>query len=303
MTKLTEFEKFVIEQKGTERPYSGEYYTHDQKGAYHCKKCMAPLYRSEHKFQAHCGWPAFDDEIEGAVLRLLDADGKRIEIVCNQCGGHLGHLFEGEKLTDKNIRHCVNSVSMAFVADNLTKDDKKLETELATFGGGCFWCLESFFLTVQGVMGVTSGYAGGNPNEADYKSVCKGQSGHAEVIQIEFDPKLISFHELLEMFFVSHDPTTLNRQGNDIGTQYRSVIFAHDAEQQGIAIKVIAQINQEKLWDKPLVTELVALNEFYPAEQYHQNYYQLNADSNRYCQLVINPKLAKFKQRFANKLK
>ena len=165
MNKLTDFERYVIEEKGTERPFSGEYYEHDAKGLYLCKKCHAPLYRSEHKFNAHCGWPAFDDEIAGAVTRHIDADGRRTEIVCSQCGGHLGHVFEGEMLTPNNIRHCVNSVSMVFKG----MDDavEPAPNHFATFGAGCFWCVEAIFKSLKGVVNVTSGYVGGEAHDAD----------------------------------------------------------------------------------------------------------------------------------------
>lgn len=300
MRELNEFERFVIDEKGTERPFSGEYHQHDAPGVYHCRKCDAPLYLSEHKFQAHCGWPAFDDEIPGAVARHLDADGRRTEITCAGCGGHLGHVFSGEYLTDKNLRHCVNSVSMVFKG----KDDEPVQptTALATFGGGCFWCVEAVFRALRGVLKVTPGYAGGDADKADYRSVCSGTTGHAEVVQIEFDPQQISYEALLEVFFTSHDPTTLNRQGNDVGTQYRSVIFAHNAMQQDIASAMIAKLNASGLWSSPLVTELVAFDVFYPAEEYHNDYYARNQEQG-YCQLVIGPKLDKVKQIFADKLK
>ncbi|MGL5392319.1 MAG: bifunctional methionine sulfoxide reductase B/A protein, partial [Shewanella sp.] len=225
MVQLTEFERYVIEDKGTERPFSGEYYQHTAKGRYLCKKCHAPLYRSEDKFNAHCGWPAFDDEIPGAVRHQLDADGRRTEIVCRRCGGHLGHVFEGEELTPKNIRHCVNSVSLIFQGAELAQK----AVELATFGAGCFWCVEAIFSRLTGVYQVTSGYAGGAAREANYAAVCSGKTGHAEVVQIEFDPQRVDFSTLLQVFFASHDPTTLNRQGHDQGPQYRSVVFAHNA--------------------------------------------------------------------------
>ncbi|MCL2914733.1 bifunctional methionine sulfoxide reductase B/A protein [Shewanella corallii] len=301
MRKLTDFERYVIEEKGTERPFSGEYHTHDAAGVYHCRKCDAPLYLSEHKFQAHCGWPAFDDEIPGAVTRHMDADGHRTEIVCSNCGGHLGHVFQGEYLTPKNLRHCVNSVSMVFKGKD-DMEESSDRTELATLGGGCFWCIEAVFSNLKGVISVKSGYAGGSPEKADYKSVCSGHSGHAEVVQVEFNPLEISFRELLEVFFTSHDPTTLNRQGNDVGTQYRSVIFAHDASQQDVASEVITKLNESGLWSSPLVTELVAYSGFYPAEEVHDDYFARNPQQG-YCRLVIAPKVDKVRALFADKLK
>ncbi|WP_299806949.1 bifunctional methionine sulfoxide reductase B/A protein [uncultured Shewanella sp.] len=301
MRELTDFEKHVIENKGTERPFSGEYNQHDAQGVYCCKRCDAPLYRSESKFNAHCGWPAFDDEIEGAVKRNIDADGRRVEIVCSQCEGHLGHVFEGELLTPKNIRHCVNSVSMTFKPiDELVEN--KPAFELATFGGGCFWCLEAVFSSIRGVSKVTSGYSGGDANDANYKAVCSGNTAHAEVVQIEFDPSEVSFESLLEVFWVSHDPTTLNRQGNDVGPQYRSVIFIHNEQQALIANQMISDLTEASVWSKPIVSQVVAYDGFFAAENYHNDYYELNGEQ-PYCQMVVKPKVDKVKALFSDKLK
>jgi peptide-methionine (S)-S-oxide reductase len=174
--------------------------------------------------------------------------------------------------------------------------------EVATFGGGCFWCLEAVFELFQGVEKVESGYTGGAAPNPSYKAVCTGATGHAEVIRITFDPKVISYRELLEAFFVSHDPTTLNRQGNDVGTQYRSAIYYHSPEQRDTATQVIRELNEQKLWPNPIVTEVTAAPEFYKAEDYHQSYYRTNPDQG-YCQWVVNPKVAKARKAFAGKLK
>lgn len=299
MRKLTDFEKQVIEQKGTERPYSGEFYQHDAQGVYCCKKCDAALYRSESKFNAHCGWPAFDDEIQGAVKRNKDADGHRVEIVCAQCEGHLGHVFEGEYLTPKNVRHCVNSVSMVFKPTEIVS---AAEDELATFGGGCFWCTEAVFSALKGVSSVRSGYAGGNADDANYRAVCSGMTGHAEVVQIRFNPQIISYEDLLTVFWQSHDPTTLNRQGNDSGPQYRSVIFIHNEQQADIANAMIATLSRAGVWSDPIVTEITAFDVFYPAEEQHDHYFELNAKQ-PYCQMVVKPKVEKVKHIFKDLLK
>ncbi|MBT1445642.1 bifunctional methionine sulfoxide reductase B/A protein [Shewanella sp. JM162201] len=301
MRTLTEFEQYVIEHKGTERPYSGEYNLHKAEGVYCCKRCDAPLYLSEHKFQAHCGWPAFDDEIAGAVARHMDADGRRVEIVCANCGGHLGHVFEGEYLTPKNLRHCVNSVSMVFKPKAQPAADETTLAE-ATFGAGCFWCVEAVFSALDGVVNVAPGYAGGNADDANYKKVCSGNTAHAEVVQITYNPAVIDFDTLLKAFFLSHDPTTLNRQGNDVGPQYRSVIFAHDEAQGEAASAVISALNASGAWPKPIVTEVVAYQGFYPAENYHHNYFANNPEQG-YCAMVIKPKVEKFKKVFADRLK
>lgn len=174
--------------------------------------------------------------------------------------------------------------------------------ELATLAGGCFWCLEAVFLGLRGVSTVTSGYTGGAMPNPTYDQVCSGRSGHAEVVQIAFDPNIITFAELLEVFFTIHDPTTLNRQGADTGTQYRSAIFTHSPAQKETAAKVIAALDAEKVWDDPIVTEVAPLSIFYPAENYHQNYYAQNANQ-PYCRAVIAPKVAKARKLFLDKLK
>jgi peptide-methionine (S)-S-oxide reductase len=174
--------------------------------------------------------------------------------------------------------------------------------QIATFGGGCFWCVEAVFTELRGVEKVTSGYAGGSINNPSYLEVCDGETGHAEVIQIEFDPSVISYETLVEVFFVTHDPTTLNRQGHDVGTQYRSVIFYHSEEQKKIVQTVKSRIDQERLYANPIVTEVAPFSKFYPAEAYHQSYFEQNP-SQPYCQAVIDPKVKKFRLKFKPLLK
>lgn len=173
--------------------------------------------------------------------------------------------------------------------------------ELATLGAGCFWCVEAAYQQLKGVVSVVSGYSGGHVENPTYKEVCTGKTGHAEVCQIKIDPKEISFEELLEVYFEIHDPTTLNRQGNDVGTQYRSVIFYHSEEQKIIAERLIDELNTSGKWKNPIVTEITPYAKFYPAEDYHQNYYRQNPDQ-QYCRLVIKPKLDKFEKVFKLKL-
>lgn len=176
------------------------------------------------------------------------------------------------------------------------------QTELATFGSGCFWCTEAIFQQVKGVQKVISGYSGGKVKNPSYKEVCTGLTGHAEVVQITFNPAEISFDELLEIFWQTHDPTTLNRQGNDVGTQYRSVIFYHNEDQKRKAEYYRKKLDEAGIFNRPIVTEISPFTEFYPAEDYHQNYYRLNPSA-PYCTYVIAPKLEKFKKVFTNKLK
>jgi peptide-methionine (S)-S-oxide reductase len=176
------------------------------------------------------------------------------------------------------------------------------KNEIATLGGGCFWCLEAVYDQFEGVLDVVSGYAGGHVANPDYKSVCSGTTGHAEVVQVTFDTGQVSFKEILTVFFTIHDPTTLNRQGADVGTQYRSAIFYHSEEQKETAKQVIAEIEAAGIWDNPIVTEVTPLDAFYPAEDYHQEYFQRNPYQG-YCQVVIAPKVAKFRQKYAHRLK
>lgn len=184
----------------------------------------------------------------------------------------------------------------------MTQQTSSGQKETATFGGGCFWCTEAIFKSLKGVEKVESGYSGGKVKNPTYKEVCTGETGHAEVIQITFDPAVISFHELLKVFWETHDPTTLNRQGADVGTQYRSVIFYHSPQQKEIAEKYKAELNKENVFNKPVVTQITAFDTFYKAENYHQNYYANNSTQG-YCQIVIVPKLEKFRKIFKDKLK
>jgi peptide-methionine (S)-S-oxide reductase len=183
-----------------------------------------------------------------------------------------------------------------------TKKMSNNKLEITTLGAGCFWCVESVFLELKGVDKVVSGYSGGHKENPGYKEVCDGTTGHAEVAQISFDPSVVSFREILEVFFLVHDPTTRNRQGNDVGTQYRSAIFYHNAAQKETAESVIKDLNASGAWEKPIVTEVKAFEKFWPAEDYHQNYYQLNSEQ-PYCQYVVRPKLEKFRKVFKEKLK
>lgn len=174
--------------------------------------------------------------------------------------------------------------------------------QVATLAGGCFWCIESAFNTVEGVVKALSGYAGGEKNDPTYEEVCAGNTGHAEVVQVTFDADIISYREILEIFFALHDPTQLNRQGNDIGTQYRSEVFYHDDEQKAEALAIIDEIVREEIWPNPVVTEVTELNNYYEAEAYHQDYFK-NNPQNQYCSMVVAPKLAKFKKTFASRLR
>lgn len=266
--KLTTEEEQVIIHKGTEKPFSGKYNNHRAKGMYVCKRCNAPLYRSNDKFDSQCGWPSFDDEIEGAIKRLPDADGRRTEIICNNCDAHLGHVFLGEGFTGKNVRHCVNSISLNFIPL-----EQEVKTKKAYFAGGCFWGVEYYFQKEKGVLSTSVGYMGGHKENPTYQEVCNGTTGHAETMEIVFDPSQTNFEKLTRLFFEIHDPTQINRQGPDIGEQYRSAIFYIDNEQKQIAEKLI-KILEKKGYK--IATEITKADKYWEAENYHQDYYQNN---------------------------
>jgi peptide methionine sulfoxide reductase msrA/msrB len=263
LNKLTPEEEKVIIYKGTEYPFTGKYYNHFEKGTYVCKRCNTPLYKSEDKFDSGCGWPSFDDEIPGAIKRIQDKDGVRTEIICSNCGAHLGHVFIGEGFTDKNTRHCVNSISLLFIPDQ--KEAK------AYFAAGCFWGVQYYFNKFKGVISTKVGYAGGNFENPTYKDVCTGTTNHAETVEVLYDSTKITYEELVKLFFEIHDFTQVNRQGPDIGSQYRSAIFYVDENQKQIANKII-DILKTKGYD--VATQVNKINKFYTAEDYHQNYYE-----------------------------
>ncbi len=296
--QLTPEEKRIIVDKGTEMPGSGEYDNFFQEGIYTCRQCNAWLYRSADKFSAHCGWPSFDQEIAGAVTKQEDADGQRTEILCARCEGHLGHVFTGEKFTPRDTRHCVNSLSLRFVPAEKLPNHK----QTIVLGGGCFWCLEAYFSQVRGILEVKSGYAGGNIANPTYEQVCRGKTNHAEVVEITFDQTQIALEMILQIFFTLHDPTTRNRQGADVGTQYRSIILVNSDEQKEIVENFIAKLTAEKVFSETIVTEVKLLDKFYQAEDYHQEYFKNHPEA-AYCQAVISPKMAKLRKHFSTLLK
>lgn len=265
--QLTPEEERVIVRKGTEAPFSGKYYRNRETGTYQCRRCDAPLFRSSDKFESGTGWPSFDDALPGAVREVRDADGRRTEIVCASCGAHLGHVFFNEGMTAKNVRHCVNSVSLNFQPEALTPPS----TRTAFFAGGCFWGVEYHFSKVKGVLSVRSGYTGGETSNPSYKQVCSGRTGHAEAVEVEYDPGQVSYETLAKLFFEIHDPTQVNRQGPDVGTQYRSAVFFADEEQRRVAEKLIAEL---KAKGYGVATTVEKAGTFWPAEDYHQDYYQ-----------------------------
>lgn len=270
---LSKEEKQVILKKGTEDPFSGDLLNEKRKGIFTCRQCGAKLYNSTDKFDSSCGWPSFDDEIEGAVLRIPDADGHRTEIVCANCRGHLGHVFIGEKFTDKNTRHCVNSLSMDFTPENLELEEK------AVFAGGCFWGVEYYMQKIEGVNTVVSGYTGGHSEDPTYEDVSYKNTGHYEAVEITYDPVRVNFETLAKTFFEIHDPTQKNGQGPDIGKQYRSAIFYQNKEQEAVSKKLIEQLRNKGY---KVATKVLPPETFYKAEEYHQDYY-LSKGKLPYC--------------------
>lgn len=262
MPPLTAEEREVLLHAATELPFAGKYWDFWEEGVYLCRQCGAALYSSRAKFRSDCGWPSFDAEIPDAVERRTDPDGVRTEIVCANCKGHLGHVFEGEGFTPRNTRHCVNSLSVVFKPANT-----------ALFAGGCFWGVEDFFSSREGVFAATSGYTGGETENPTYQEVCTGDTGHAESVLIEYDPVVVSYRELARNFFEIHDPTLLNYQGPDFGTQYRSAIFYFDEEQRQIAAELTDYLRG---FGRDVVTEIVPATNFYPAEGYHQHFFAKN---------------------------
>lgn len=302
---LTPAEARVIVHKGTEMPFTGEYYNNHEAGTYICRQCDAPLYASEDKFESGCGWPSFDDEIKGAVRRVPDADGRRVEIVCASCNGHLGHVFEGERFTEKNTRHCVNSISMKFIpkaewdsshagmrmAASATTEAtastmaaaSTAMLETAYFAGGCFWGVEHLLQQQAGVKTVRSGYMGGHKLNPTYKEVCYTNTGHAEAVEVVFDPSVVSYETLAKLFFEIHDPTQVNRQGPDMGEQYRSAVYCTSDQQRQITEKLIGLLKAKGL---KVVTEVAKADTFWPAEEYHQDYYE-KTGKEPYCHFRV----------------
>lgn len=292
----------VAREADTERAFTGTMWNSETKGTYYCATCGNKLFKSDQKFTSSCGWPSFFEQENKESITFKDDNSygmRRVEANCGRCDSHLGHLFDdGPEPTGK--RYCMNAISLDFVPDAIATNKSNLDK--IVIGGGCYWCVEAVYENLQGVEKVVSGFAGGNVENPSYEQVCSGTTGAAEVVEITYDKTKTNLDEIFKVFFTVHDPTTLNRQGADVGTQYRSVIFHESEEQKKAAQSIIDELNNSKVYASKIVTTLEPFKKFYKAEEYHQNYYK-NNKSKPYCQMVIQPKIEKFEKVFKDRLK
>jgi peptide methionine sulfoxide reductase msrA/msrB len=290
----------VMRQRGTEKAFTGEYDDHYEKGVYICAGCGTPLFSSKTKYDHGTGWPSFTAPVKDSYIDYFDDFSNlmhRTETRCAVCGSHLGHVFDdGPGPTGKH--YCINSASLDFKPSDThpspesnsenkpgEKESKSVHAETATFAAGCFWGIEHKFSSLPGVISTAVGFTGGDTKNPTYGQVCSNTTGHAEAVKITYDPDKISYEKLLEFFFKIHDPTQENRQGLDIGTQYRSSIFYHSAEQKDTAEKILKKLESSGRFTKPIATQIIPAPEFYKAEEYHQKYYEkLKKSQKRDCE-------------------
>jgi peptide methionine sulfoxide reductase msrA/msrB len=279
MISLTPMLKNIICDKATESPYSGQYNTIVNQGTYLCRRCGLALFRAKTQFHSGCGWPSFDEAITDHVNHLPDSDGLRTEIICTRCTAHLGHVFQGEHFTSKNLRHCVNATSLDFVVDN-----KVFDSEEALVAGGCFWGVDYYMRCLHGVLKVEVGYSGGHLHSPHYMQVCQGNTGHFETVRILYDKEKTNYTAVLKRFFETHDPTQANGQGPDIGSQYQSAVFYYNEIQLQEAKALIQELIKR---DYDVKTVLLPAQIFWPAGDYHQDYY-IKHRKYPYCHRLVH---------------
>jgi peptide methionine sulfoxide reductase msrA/msrB len=292
---LTPEQYRVMRQGDTEKPFSGKYNDFWQDGIYVCAGCGTPLFRSESKYDHGTGWPSFSVPVSEKNVVFKDDYSllmKRVEVRCAVCGAHLGHVFD-DGPAPTFLHYCINSASLRFTpagkAENVpakkpaarsrpksrnTSGGQSTAAETATFAAGCFWGVEHRLGKIPGVLSTVVGYTGGRTADPTYEDVCADKTGHAEAVEVTFDPSKVTYEELVRRFFEIHDPTQINRQGPDAGTQYRSAIFYHDEKQRDTAARVMAELEESGRYKKALATELAAASTFYRAEEYHQKYFE-----------------------------
>jgi peptide methionine sulfoxide reductase msrA/msrB len=300
--RLTPEQYRIARGRGTEPAFCGGLLHNKEAGLYVCVCCNLPLFESSAKFESGTGWPSFfQPAAEENIRQKIDRSHGmvRTEILCQRCDAHLGHVFE-DGPPPTGLRYCLNSEALRFVANDRLKTIA--ERAEAVFAGGCFWCVEAVFEQLDGVLDVVSGYAGGDAATANYGAVSTGRTGHAEAVKIVYDPRKISYEQLLKVHFATHDPTTLNRQGNDVGPQYRSAIFYANQREKELAEAFIADLSRAKVFKRRIVTTLEPLGGFYPAEAKHQDFVVCNP-TQPYVRAVALPKVEKVRERFKDLLK